>query len=340
MLRNAGWLRRERSRSLRGAVRLAFLGDVMLGRLVNRALQTRPPAYPWGDLLPVLQATDGVVCNLECVLSDRGTPWPGKLFTFRSDARNVQVLQAAGVRAVSLANNHVLDFGDEALVDCLRLLDAAGIARAGAGRDAEEAQRPARWTCQGVRVGLVAFTDNEPDWEAGPDRPGVFYAPVDPADPRFQKVLRLTADLAREVDVVVVSAHWGPNWGRRPLPEHRQAARHLASAGAQVVWGHSAHIVRGVEFVDGCVVLYSCGDFVDDYAVDEVERNDWSFAFLLDWRAGRVEVELVPTVIRQFRAERAQGRERDAIVQRMRQLCEELGTVVEPADGGLRVRAG
>jgi poly-gamma-glutamate synthesis protein (capsule biosynthesis protein) len=321
-------------------VRLAFVGDVMLGRLVNRALQTRPPEYPWGDVLPVLRSTDGVVCNLECVLSDRGAPWPGKLFTFRSDARNVRVLQAGGVRAVSLANNHVLDFGDEALADCLRVLDAAGIARAGAGRHAEEAQRPARWSCGGLQVGLVAFTDNEPEWEATADRPGVFYAPVDPDDPRFRRVVDLTADLSREVDVVVVSAHWGPNWGRRPLPEHREAARRLARAGARVVWGHSAHIVRGVEFVEGCVVMYSCGDFVDDYAVDEVERNDWSFAFLLEWRNGRVEVELVPTVIRHFRAERAQGWEREALLQRMRQLCEELGTSVETTDRGLRVRGG
>ncbi|MCS7235685.1 MAG: CapA family protein [Armatimonadota bacterium] len=321
-------------------MRLAFVGDVMLGRLVNRALQTRPPTDPWGDVLPVLQDTDGVLCNLECVLSDRGAPWPGKLFTFRSDARNVRVLQAAGVRAVSLANNHVLDFGDAALLDCLDVLDRAGIARAGAGRDAEEAQRPARWTCLTKQVGLVAFTDNEPDWEATPGRPGVFFAPPDPEDPRFRRVLEITCQLARQVDVVVVSAHWGPNWGRRPLPEHRTAARHLAAAGAHVVWGHSAHIVRGVEFVDRCVVLYSCGDFVDDYAVDEVERNDWSFVFLLDWRAGAVEVELVPTVIRHFRAQRASGWEREAICQRMQELCTELNTWAEPSPQGLRLRPG
>ncbi|MER3456227.1 MAG: capsular biosynthesis protein [candidate division GAL15 bacterium] len=318
-------------------MRLAFLGDVMLGRLVNRALQTRPPSYPWGNVLPIFRTTDGAVCNLECVLSDRGSPQPGKLFTFRSDARNVRVLQAAGVRAVSLANNHVLDFGDEALRECLAVLEAAGIAHAGAGRDAEEAQRPARWNCKDTEVGLVAFTDNEPDWEATATRPGVFYAPVDPEDPRFQQVLQHTRHLKTQVDVVVVSAHWGPNWGRRPLPEHRTAARLLAQAGAHVVWGHSPHIVRGVEFVDGCVVLYSCGDFVDDYAVDEVERNDWSFAFLLDWHPTGVEVEAIPTTIRHFQAELAQGSEREAICQRMRELCGELGTAADETPRGLRL---
>ena len=319
-------------------MRLCFLGDVMLGRLVNRVLEREPPEFPWGEALEVLRGADCVLCNLECVLADRGSPWPGKLFTFRSDARNVRVLQAAGVKAVSLANNHVLDFGDAALLECLSVLDRAGIARAGAGRDAAEAQRPARWTSAGVRVGLVAFTDNEPEWEAGPDRPGVFYAPVDPEDVRFQTVREVTRALAGQVDRVVVSAHWGPNWGRRPPPEHRAAARLLAEAGADVVWGHSPHVVRGVEFVGGCVVLYSCGDFVDDYAVDEVERNDWSFAFLLD--SPSRTLTLVPTVIRNFRVELARGEERRALCARMRGLCEELGTRVEETREGLRLQPG
>ncbi len=319
-------------------MRLCFLGDVMLGRLVNRVLEHKPPEYPWGEALGLLQDADCVLCNLECVLADRGSPWPGKIFTFRSDRRNVAVLTAGSVRAVSLANNHVLDFGEEALVECLSVLDRAGIGRAGAGRDAEEAQRPALWTSAGVRVGLVAFTDNEPEWEAGPGRPGVFYAPVDPDDARFQRVLALTRALAGQVDRVVVSAHWGPNWGRRPLPEHRTAARLLAEAGAHVVWGHSPHVVRGVEFVGGCAVLYSCGDFVDDYAVDEVERNDWSFAFLLDTSSGLLT--LVPTVIRHFRVELARGEERRALCARMRRLCEELGTRVVEVDEGLRLQPG
>ena len=83
----------------------------MLGRLVNRALRQRPPEYPWGDVLPVLRLADGVVLNLECVLSDYGEPWPRQVFTFRSDLRNVECLQRAGVTAVSLANNHAHDYG-------------------------------------------------------------------------------------------------------------------------------------------------------------------------------------------------------------------------------------
>ena len=163
-------------------MKILFVGDVMLGRLVNRALRNRPPEYPWGDTLPVFKGADLRVCNLECVISDRGVPWSltPKPFHFRADSRNVKVLKAAGIDALSLANNHILDFEYEAMFDTLKTLDAASIHHAGAGPNAEGASRPAVFSVKGrVTVGLVAFTDNEPSWRARKRRPGVFYCPVD-----------------------------------------------------------------------------------------------------------------------------------------------------------------
>ena len=109
----------------------------MLGRLVNEVLRREPPESPWGDTLPLFQQADWRMCNLECVLSDRGSPWDEtpKAFHFRSDARNVAVLQAARINAVSLANNHSLDYGYDAMLECLHVLDQAGTQRAGAGRN-------------------------------------------------------------------------------------------------------------------------------------------------------------------------------------------------------------
>ncbi|MCL6551506.1 MAG: CapA family protein [Firmicutes bacterium] len=318
-------------------MRLALVGDVMLGRLVNEALTRLPAVYPWGDVLPVLRAADAVVVNLECVLADRGRPQPGKTFTFRSDARNVAVLTAAGVRAVSLANNHTLDYGEAALIECMTVLDRAGIARAGAGRTLEEARAPARIQAGDSVLALLAFTDNEPGWAATADRPGVWYVPVDDPDgPAFRALLAAVAGARGAADLVIVSAHWGPNWGLAPPLDHRAAARRLLEAGAGVVYGHSAHVVRGATWDAGSVVLYSCGDFVDDYAVDPVQRNDWSFVFLLDVRAGRVEgVRLVPTVIRDCQARLARGAEREAIMRRMQRLCADLGTETRCTRDGL-----
>src|SRR5882762_11252716 len=138
LLRNGPRHPREECR-----MRLALVGDVMLGRLVNQILTGTPPEYPWGDTLPILHQADWRFCNLECVISDWGEPWSvtPKVFHFRSDARNIAVLQTAHIDAVSLANNHTLDFEYTAMLDMLGLLDRAGIGHAGAGVNLTEAAR-------------------------------------------------------------------------------------------------------------------------------------------------------------------------------------------------------
>lgn len=321
-------------------VTVALVGDVMLGRGVNAALRDLPPEHPWGDTLVPLASTHLRICNLECVLSDRGSPWltPPKPFHFRSDARNAEVLRRGGIHAVSLANNHVLDFGYEALDDLLEALDAAGIARAGAGRDEAEAASPAVISAGGSRVGLLAFTDNEPAWAAASDRRGVCYAPARPDASEAVALLGRVERLSRAVDAVIVSAHWGGNWGEEPPAEHVALARALVEAGARIVFGHSPHIFRGIERMDRSVVLYSAGDFIDDYAVDPVERNDWSAAFLLDLeREGVGAVRAIPTIIRDYQARLASGREREAIARKLARLCAARGTRAEwrAAEGAL-----
>ena len=286
-------------------MKLALAGDVMLGRLVDAALEHRPADHPWGDTLPRFLNADWRACNLECVVSDRRPAvLPAKAFHFRSAARNVAVLEAAHIDAVSIANNHVLDFGPEALLDMLDILDRAGIARAGAGRDLEEARRPAiTMATDGSRVGLVACTDNEPDWEAGNRRPGVFHIETDLADKGALALLGITRDTRREVDLLVVSLHWGPNWGYRPPRGHCPLARSLIEAGADVVLGHSGHVFRGIEIHQGRPIIYCAGDFIDDYAVDPVECNDQSFMFTVDVEGGRLRrVLLQPTIIEDCQA--------------------------------------
>lgn len=314
-----------------------LLGDVMLGRLVNRLLKDVPPEYVWGDALQVLDA-DARVANLECVLADVGEPWPQKTFTFRSDAKNVAALRAARIDAISLANNHTLDYGPEALLQCLDLLREHGIAAAGAGASRDEAARPATFEAGGVRVALVACTDNLRAWEARRGAPGVFYVPDRSSSPRFRRLLRAVAEARAGADLVIVSLHWGPNWGYEPPPAHVEIAERLADAGADVIYGHSPHVFRGVAVREGKAILYSCGDFVDDYAVDEVERNDWSFIFRLEYDGADLRrVTTIPTVIREFQARLARGDEREAILARMRRLCADLGTETEVTDEGLAV---
>jgi poly-gamma-glutamate capsule biosynthesis protein CapA/YwtB (metallophosphatase superfamily) len=308
---------------------LLLAGDVMLGRLVNESLRTVPPEYPWGDTLALFRSAAWRACNLECVIADQGSPWPRypKAFHFRSDARNVAVLKAAGIDAVSLANNHTLDYDYGAMMEMLRLLDEAKIARSGAGWNRDEAARCAVSEVHGIRIGFLSFTDNEPGWEAGKDRAGICYVPVDRPDERTNELLDRVRAQCASVDVLIVAAHWGGNWGYHAPAEHTALARELIRAGANVVFGHSAHVFRGVEVFQRGLIVYSAGDFVDDYAVDPIERNDRSWAFEIHVEDKRVRsLHLYPTVIREFQARLAAQDEAQVIVEKMQELCGERKT--------------
>jgi poly-gamma-glutamate synthesis protein (capsule biosynthesis protein) len=317
--------------------RLALVGDVMLGRRVNEALRGAPPTLPWGDVLPLFEAADWRGCNLECVISDAvPARLPDKVFHFRSDARNVSVLKAAGIDVVSNANNHSLDFGAAAMLDMLGSLDRAGIGHAGAGANPAQACRPAlRTTRRGTRIAMLACTDNEPDWAAGEGTPGLYHVEMERDHPSVQglagRVRWLRSSLA---DIVIVSMHWGGNWGYAPPASHRLLATELIRSGADVVFGHSCHVFRGVEVFGGGLIVYSAGDFVDDYAVDQVERNDWSFVFVVEIADhGVVRLRLRPTLIRDLQARLATGAAAGRIIGKMRDLSSTLGTPVEVRDG-------
>lgn len=309
-------------------MKLLFVGDVMLGRLVNEALKTKLPEYVWGDTLPIFQDANLRICNLECVISNWGEPMnPEKTFHFRTDAKNVAVLNAAGINLVSLANNHSLDFGEAALTDTLKLLNQAGISHTGAGRDIEEAQRATILPVNNVTIGFLAVSDNEPGWEATEKSAGIYYVPININDRRAKNLFEFVKKSKEQVDLLLVSTHWGPNWDYRPPKEHPLFARKLIDCGADIIFGHSAHVFRGVEIYRGCPILYSCGDFIDDYAVDEVEKNDESFIFVVKIEGSQiVSLDLFPTVIRESQAQRATGDEAEHIAMKMQLLCKEIQT--------------
>jgi poly-gamma-glutamate synthesis protein (capsule biosynthesis protein) len=306
-----------------------LVGDVMLGRGVNEVLRERAPSYPWGDTLAVLAGADFRFANLECVISDRGVPWPDKEFCFRADAKNVEVLRAAAIGGVSLANNHTLDYGCDALADTVALLDAAGIGHSGAGANAAQALAPMFADAGGARIAVVSFTDNEPSWEAGPERGGIAYVPIDLDDHRAARLFDTIKRAKREADLVIASAHWGPNWGYEPPRAHVPFAHRMVEIGADVVFGHSGHVFRGIEVYRGRPIIYCAGDFIDDYAVDPDERNDESFIFVVECDDGSLgRCRLYPTVIEECQARLAEAGRAVKITSKMERLCARLGTAV------------
>ncbi len=208
------------------------------------------------------------VANLETSVT-RSDDWaPGKGVHYRMNPDNVDVLRVAGVDVWSLANNHVLDFGLTGLEETVDVLTAAGQRLAGAGRDAAEAWRPADVGADGRRlvVWSVAHRSSgvRSSWAATATRPGVALLPA-LDDAAADELADRVREHRRPGDLVVVSVHWGGNWGYPVPPDQRRFAHRLVDAGVHVVHGHSSHHPRSPEVYRGGVVLYGCGDLVNDY---------------------------------------------------------------------------
>jgi poly-gamma-glutamate capsule biosynthesis protein CapA/YwtB (metallophosphatase superfamily) len=314
-------------------VTVALAGDTMLGRGVAQALARTPPqALVAPEVREVLGEADLVVLNLECCISERGQPWdaPGKPFFFRAPPRAVELLALLGTDCVTLANNHALDYGVEALADTLEHLATAGIAAVGAGPDLDRARRPATLAAGGLQITVLGVTDHPPDFAAGPDRPGVAFADLGRRVPDWLP----EAVRAADAEVVLVTPHWGPNMTTEPVGHVRRAAAALVEAGATLVAGHSAHVPHGV----AGPVLYDLGDFLDDYRVDPRLRNDLGLLFLvtLDGR-GLVGLEALPLKLEFCHTRLAAGEDAAWMRRRFRSACAALGTTIQERAGRLTI---
>ena len=271
------------------------------------------PEYPWGDALAVLEAArpDARIVNLETSIT-RSDDWDRqKDIHYRVSPENAACLRTARIDVCTLANNHVLDWGTAGLVETLATLDRLHIARCGAGRDLEEALRPAVVEL-GERGRIAVFAVGcadagvPPWWSAAPDRPGV-HALVDLADESVRRLRHAIEGWRRAHTLVVLSIHWGPNWGYAiPAAYRRFAYRMIDEAGVHVVHGHSSHHVMGIEVHHDQPILYGCGDLLTDYEGirgHEAYRGDLGLLYLVTLdEAGKLrELEMVPTRMQRFR---------------------------------------
>ncbi|MFD1647878.1 CapA family protein [Haloarchaeobius litoreus] len=329
------------------APRLGLTGDVMLGRNVDERQARRSVTTVWGDVLERLQSLDGLLVNLECCLSTRGTPWQRtrRAFRFRADPEwALPALDAAGVDCCALANNHVLDFEEEALLDTLDRLDETGIARAGAGRTRETAFAPATFDVDEVTVAIVSVTDNTPEYAATERTPGTAYVDIESDESGTREAVAAALGRARatDPDLLVTSLHWGPNMVTEPPDSFRRFAHWLVEQGVDVVHGHSAHVFQGIEVYEGRPILYDTGDFVDDYAVDDELRNDRSFLFevALTPTGEPTSLRLRPTEIHDCAVHGAGPGVAAWARKRMRALSAPFGTDFERAGDGLVLEVG
>jgi len=306
-------------------VRLFLGGDVMLGRGVDQILPhpgdptlyersirdargyvelaeaaNGPIAWPvdyswpWGDALEVLDNFDPDVrlVNLETSITRSGDFALDKGIHYRMSPDNLPVLSAARLDVCSLANNHILDFGITGLEETLDALNRAGIAAAGAGRSGPIG--PAVVEASGGRVVVLSFGTTSSGvpaaWAATVDRPGIALLP-DLSDRTAAAVTAEVSRVKRAGDVVVVSVHWGPNWGYDVTTKQVRFAHRLIEGGVDVVHGHSSHHPQPIEAYHDRLILYGCGDLIDDYEGIrgyEQYRDDLRLLYLATVEPGRL----------------------------------------------------
>lgn len=271
-------------------------------------------SYVWGAALGEFQrvAPDVKIINLETAVTRSNDYWRGKGINYRMNPLNLPCLLSARIDCCALANNHILDWGYSGLAETLNTLGAGTIKYAGAGRNLEEAWRPAALKA-GDKQRVIVFsfgseTSGIPvDWAASHHRPGLNLLPNLEEETVLQIKERVEKVKTPE-DIVVASIHWGSNWGYQVPQEERQFAHQLIeTAGIDLVHGHSSHHVKGLEVHRGKLILYGCGDFLTDYegiVGFEEYRPDLSLMYFARLNAATgtlAALEMVPTQVRQFR---------------------------------------
>jgi poly-gamma-glutamate capsule biosynthesis protein CapA/YwtB (metallophosphatase superfamily) len=305
-------------------VRLALAGDTMLGRKVAERLhEASPESILAPEVVEAARAADLLIVNLECCISECGAPARDRVFHFRAPPVAVEALAHLGVDCVTLANNHALDYGPEALADTVEHLNAAGIRSVGAGMDEVQARAPLALEANGERLTVIACSDHPAEYAAGPGRPGIAFADLWEEEVPEWLLEPMRSDSSQPV---LACPHWGANMATEPVPHIRRAADALLRAGATLIAGHSAHVFHGV----AGRVLFDLGDFVDDYRVDPTLRNDLGLLWFVELdRAELVQVEALPLKLDYCHTRVANGDDRAWIARRFLDACEALGTRAE-----------
>ncbi|MFD0277253.1 CapA family protein [Kitasatospora sp. NPDC127111] len=361
-------------------VTLFLCGDVMLGRGVDQILphpgdptlrepylrdardyveaaeavggpipRPVPYAWPWGDALALLDraAPDVRVLNLETSVTRSDDFAPGKEVHYRMDPANLPCLAEARPDVCALANNHVLDFGVRGLQETLAALADARLTAVGAGWDAQEARRPAVVEVGGDRRVLVfsfgtASSGISWTWAAADAVPGVdFVSEASSAD--AAAVVDRVRRAKQPGDIVVASVHWGSNWGYRIPREQVRFAHALIDGGVDVVHGHSSHHPRPVEVYRGRIILYGCGDFIDDYegiTGHEQYRDDLRLLYFVSVDPGSGELAdawAAPVQTRQLRLRHASAEDAQYLRDVLDRVSHGFGVRVDPGPDGTLV---
>ena len=307
---------------------LNAVGDIMLAGSGTPTYARLGYDYPFAATRRHLQNGDLAIGNLETPLTSRGDEFRDKQFRFRADPAAAIALRQAGFTVLTLANNHMLDYGPAGLQDTIDLLDRHGILHAGAGETLEAARRAVTITVKGKRLAFLAYSLTFPEeFYATISRPGTApgYTPFFADD---------IAKARQMADYVIVSFHWGTERAERPHSRQIAAAHQAIDAGADVVLGHHPHVLQGIERYKGSVILYSLGN----YAFGSLSPSSrQSVIARITLGEGVREVEFIPLNVLnstvRFQPRIMEAGRGDAVIANLNRISAHLGTTIVTSDG-------
>jgi poly-gamma-glutamate capsule biosynthesis protein CapA/YwtB (metallophosphatase superfamily) len=310
-------------------ITIAAVGDIMLGHRAEPYLLKEGPGYPFVDVLPVLRQAQLVVGNLESPVSKRGTAVENKQFTLRVGPVAVEALKASGIGVVTLANNHIMDFGPQALQDTLAVLGENGILYAGAGMDLDDARAPAFIKSGGRTLAFLSYSLTFPlEFYASAGRPGTA--------PGYKEYVRRDIERVRsQADLVIVSFHWGAELMSTAKDYQKDLGRKAIDWGADLVLGHHPHILQELEVYRGRLIAYSLGNFVFG---SESDKTNTSIILLCTFKGKSLaRVEAVPLDVNNYRVAYQPrvltGSRADALLGEINTASRKFGTQLTVRDG-------
>ena len=253
-------LKKEIGKEESNRIQISLVGDILMDGSIKQQIDKNGTDYPWEMVKDYFQNDDITIGNLETSITTRGFKWPDKQYNFKSYPANLQSMEKAGIDVLGLANNHILDYGYEGLLDTLNHIDSTGIKRVGAGKNKEDALKAVIIEKDGLKIGVLSASRVVPyvEWYATGKRPGLIGA----YDRHIEELLGEVQKLKKDVDLVVLSIHWGIERDAEPKAQDVVLAKKLIDGGVDVIMGHHPHVLQGIEIYKGKPIFYSLGNFV------------------------------------------------------------------------------
>jgi poly-gamma-glutamate synthesis protein (capsule biosynthesis protein) len=316
------------SAALAGRVVINAVGDIMLAGKGAEAYQRLGYDYPFAATASVLQSGDLTMGNLETPIAAGGAEFKDKMYRFRAEPKAAAALKKAGFAVLTMANNHMLDYGEAGLIETISILDRHGIRHNGAGTSLSEARKATIIDCNGCKVAFLSYSLTYPE---------AFYARGRQAGTAPGYPLFYERDISRakaDADYVIVSFHWGREGETAPQAYQVATARHAVDAGADVVIGHHPHVLQGIESYKNSLIFYSLGNFTFG---SWSRSSDRSIIARITLDSDIREAELIPINVLnrevRFQPVILKGRKGKEVIRRLRTISIAMGTTIVDEHG-------